>query len=340
MKLGILGVGRIGAMHAGNATRCAAVDEVVLHDADAPRAAALAADLGAGGGAEVRAAADVGALFAAVDAVLVATPSATHPAVVTAALGAGLPVLCEKPLALDPGEVARLADLADAEGVPLVVGFQRRFDPALTAMRAAVAAGEYGPVYLVRALAMDHRAPPMDYVATSGGIFVDQLIHDLDALPWLLGEPVVSVHATGSVVVDPAFAEVGDVDTAVVTLTFASGALGVVVGGRSNGGGYDNRLELSAERASVTAGLDASTPLTSLEPGVAAPVDPYPSFVDRWARAYAAELDAFAAIAARGAPNVSPARDSLHALAVAQACRRSLDEGRTVTVAAGAGVAA
>ncbi len=230
MKLGILGVGRIGAMHAGNATRCAAVDEVVLHDADAPRAIALAAELGAVAGVAVRAADDVDDLFATVDAVLVATPSATHPAVVTAALGAGLPVLCEKPLALDPAEVARLADLADAAGVPLVVGFQRRFDPVLTAMRTSITAGEYGPVYLVRALAMDHRPPSMDYIATSGGIFVDQLVHDLDAIPWLLGEPVVSVHATGSVVVDPAFADAGDVDTAVVTLTFASGTLGVVVG--------------------------------------------------------------------------------------------------------------
>ncbi len=350
MKLGILGVGRIGAMHAGNAAASAAVEEVVLHDADAPRATALARDLsggegpragggggGRGGRAAVRAVADVEELFAAVDGVLVATPSATHPAVVTAALGAGVPVLCEKPLALDPEEVVILADLADAAQVPLVVGFQRRFDPALTAMRAAIASGEYGRVYLVRALAMDHRPPSMDYIATSGGIFVDQLVHDLDALPWLLGEPVVSVHATGAVLVDPAFADADDVDTTVVTLTFASGALGVVVGGRSNGGGYDNRLEISAELASVTAGLDAATPLTSLEPGVAAPVDPYPSFTDRWARAYAAELEAFAAIAAHGAPNPSPARESLHALAVARACGRSLREGRPVPVdAAGA----
>ena len=331
MRLGILGVGRVGAMHAADAVRSresgGRIGHVVVHDADAPRAAALAADLG------VDAATDVDALFASVDGVLVATPSATHPAVVAAALGAGLPVLCEKPLALDPAEVERLADLADAAGVPLVVGFQRRFDPALGAVRAAIAAGEYGRVYLVRALAMDHRPPSMDYVATSGGIFVDQLVHDLDALPWLLGESVTSVHAVGAVLVDPGFAAVGDVDTAVVTLTFASGTLGVVVGGRSNGGGYDNRVEISAEHASVTAGLDASTPLTSLEAGVAAPTDPYPGFIERWAPAYAAELEAFASIAAGEAPNPSTARDSLHALAVARACALSLREGRTVTVA-------
>lgn len=335
MRLGVLGVGRIGAMHAANAARSAAsggrIERVVLHDADRPRAAALAAELG------VAVAADTDELFAGVDGVLVATPSATHPAVASAALAAGLPVLCEKPLALDPAEVVRLADLADAEGVDLVVGFQRRFDPALNRARAAIAAGQYGRVYLVRALAMDHRPPSMDYVAGSGGIFVDQLVHDLDALPWLLGERVVRVHATGAVVVDPAFARVGDVDTAVVTLTFASGALGVVVGGRSNGGGYDNRVEISAELASVTAGLDRSTPITSLEEGVAAPVDPCPGFVERWAPAYAAELEAFAAIVAGEVANPSTARGSLHALALAQACGTSLREGRAVDVTDSAG---
>ena len=329
MRLGILGTGRIGAMHAANAARSRAsggrVEDVVLHDADPARAAVLAAELGA------RAVADVDELFAAVDGVLVATPSATHPAAVAAALGAGLPVLCEKPLALDPDEVERLAETADAAGVPLVVGFQRRFDPALVAMRAAIAAGEYGRVYLARALAMDHRPPPPGFVATSGGIFVDQLVHDLDALPWLLGDRVVSVHATGAVLVDPGFAQVGDVDTAVVTLTFASGPLGVVVGGRGNGGGYDNRVEISAELASVTAGLGPSTPITSLEAGVPAPTHPYPGFAERWAPAYAAELETFAAVAA-GAPNPSPARDGLHALAVADACGRSLREGRSVEV--------
>lgn len=328
MRLGILGVGRIGAMHAANAARSAAsggrVDRVVLHDADGPRAAALAAELG------VDVAASTDELFAGVDGVLVATPSPTHPAVASAALAAGLPVLCEKPLALDPVEVVRLADLADAEGVDLVVGFQRRFDPALNRARAAIAAGEYGRVYLARALAMDHRPPSMEYVAGSGGIFVDQLVHDLDALPWLLGERVVRVHATGAVVVDPAFASVGDVDTAVVTLTFASGALGVVVGGRSNGGGYDNRVEISAELASVTAGLDAATPITSLEEGVVAPPSPYPGFVERWAPAYAAELETFAAIVAGDVANPSTARESLHALAVARACALSVSEDRSV----------
>jgi myo-inositol 2-dehydrogenase/D-chiro-inositol 1-dehydrogenase len=334
MRLGVLGVGRIGVMHAANAAASPAVERVTVFDADGARAAQVAAELG------VASATDLQGLLAEVDGVLVATPSPTHPEVVRTALAAGVPVLCEKPLALDPEVVRELAAAADVAGVPLVVGFQRRFDPALRAMRAAIAAGEYGDVYLARAIALDHAPPPMSYVATSGGMFVDQLIHDLDALPWLVGQPVVRVQATGSVLVDPGFADAGDVDTSAVVLTFASGALGVLTAARANGGGYDNRIEITAQKASVTAGLDARTPLTSLEAGVPAPRDPYPGFLERFATAYAAEVAAFADIAAGRAENPSPALDSLVALQLAEACRTSVREGRAVDLeplAAGAG---
>lgn len=321
MKLGVLGVGRIGVMHATYAVASPAIDEVTVFDTDPARAEEVAQQVGA------RSSADLDAVLAHCDGVLVATPSPTHPAVVLAALAAGVPVLCEKPLALEPEVVRELATAADAAGVPLVVGFQRRFDPAIVAMREGVHSGAYGQVYLARAVSMDHVPPPLDYIAGSGGIFLDQLVHDLDALPWLLGERVVRVHATGSVLVHPAFAEAGDVDTTAVVLTFASGALGVLTAGRANGGGYDNRIELSAEHASVTAGLDSHTPLTSLEPGVPAPVDPYPGFVQRFATAYQAEIAAFAEIAAGRTVNTSPALDSLHALEVAAACATSVRSG-------------
>lgn len=324
MKLGVLGVGRIGVMHATCAARSAAVREVTVFDTDGARAAAVAEQVGA------RASDDLAAVLAHVDGVLVATPSPSHPELVRTALEAGVPVLCEKPLALQPDVVRELAAAADAAGVPLVVGFQRRFDPAVRAIRDGIASGAYGTVYLARAVAMDHVPPPPAYIAGSGGIFADQLVHDLDALPWLLGERAVRVQATGSVLVDPAFADAGDVDTAVVVLTFASGALGVLTAGRANGGGYDNRIEVSAQHASVTVGLDARTPLTSLEVGVDAPVDPYPGFMERWAIAYRAEIAAFADVVAGRAENPSPPLDSLHALELAEACGRSLREGGRV----------
>ncbi len=324
MKLGVLGVGRIGAMHARYAAASPAVSEVTVFDTDAVRAAAAAAVVGA------RAGSNLTEVLSHCDGVLIATPTVTHPDLVRIALAAGVPVLCEKPLAFEPDTVRELAAAADAAGVPLVVGFQRRFDPAITAMREGIRSGRYGKVYLVRAVAMDHVPPSLDYLAGSGGIFVDQLVHDLDALPWLVGERVVRVYATGSVLVDPAIADVGDVDTAAVLLTFASGALGVLTTGRANGGGYDNRIEISAQYASVTAGLDARTPLTSLEIGVAAPTNPYLGFMERFATAYQSAVTTFADIVSGRAENPSPALDSLHALEIAAACGISLREGGPV----------
>ena len=326
MHLGILGVGRIGQMHARHAMDCPQVTSLTLYDTDEVRAKELADELGATGSGDLR------AVLAAVDGVLVATPTPTHPDTVGAALAAGVHVLCEKPLAADAATITHLhARVPD--GVHLVVGFQRRFDPAYTAIREAVLAGEYGVVYLVRAAAFDRTPPAAEYIATSGGIFRDQLVHDLDALPWLLGQRVSVVQATGSVLVDSAFATAGDVDTAAALLRFTGGAIGVVCGGRRNGGGYDNRLELFAERASVSTGLDERTPLTSMEPGAAGPHHPYEHFTTRWALAYRQELEVFADVIAGRAAKPSPALDGLHSLEIAQACELSRRSGLPVHIA-------
>ncbi len=333
MHLGIVGVGRIGRMHARHAMECGRFDAVTLYDTDELLAKEHAERLGVAGTSEL----DV--VLSRADAVLVANPTPYHGETVRAALAAGVHVLCEKPLAMDATTITELAALVPA-GVHLVVGFQRRFDPAYTRIRRAVAAGEYGTVYLARATAFDHEPPDLGYIATSGGIFRDQFVHDLDSLPWLLGERVESVRATGSVLVDPAFAEAGDVDVAAVVLGFAGGAIGLVAGGRRNGGGYDNRLELFAERASVATGLDDRTPLHSLEPGAAPPPDPHRQFTTRWAGAYRRELEVFADIVAGRAENPSPPLDSLHSLEIALACGLALRTGRTVTIAPDGTIAA
>lgn len=329
MHLGILGVGRIGQMHARHAADCTRITSLTLYDTDELRAKELADELGTAGSS------DLDAVLAAVDAVLIATPTPTHADMVRAALVAGLHVLCEKPLAADTITIRDL-HRGVPDGVHLVVGFQRRFDPAYTAIRAAIAAGEYGVVYLVRATTFDHRPPDPAYIATSGGIFRDQFIHDLDVLPWLLGERVTTVQAAGGVLVDPAFEAADDVDTAAVMLRFGSGTIGVVCGGRRNGGGYDNRLEVFAERASVGTGLDEHTPLTSLEPASLrfgeAPRHPHEHFMTRWEQAYRHELELFADITAGRAENPSPALDSLHSLEIAQACELSRRTNRSVHI--------
>lgn len=326
MKLAVLGVGRIGRMHAQYALESPAVEEVRFYDVDSAAAAAAAADLG------ILSEPDLPALLDWADGALIATPTPVHEQSVLACLDAGLPVLCEKPLALDPVVVERLAAAADRAGVPLVVGFQRRFDPEATAIRAGIASGEYGTVYLVRAVAMDARPPSVEYIAGSGGIFIDQLVHDLDALPWLLGERVVRVSATGAVLVDPRIGEAGDVDTTAVVLTFASGAIGVITAGRRNGDGYDNRWEISAEHVSVTAGLSGRTPLRVLGAPDLLTGPAWPGFQERWETAYRAEIAGFADVVAGRLANPSPARDGLHALEIAAACQESMTTGRPVDI--------
>ncbi len=333
MRIGITGVGRIGVMHATNLARVAGVDEVLLHDPVPGRAAAQAGRLASGGsgGPVVRAVETLPELLAAVDGVLVATPTPTHAQVAGAALDAGVATLCEKPIAGDLETMRAVIERAERTGTPLLVGFQRRFDPAISELKRRIVAGEVGDLYLVRAIAMDAVPPDPEYIPTSGGIFRDLFIHDLDAVPWLVGRPVVSVHATGSVLVDPAFAAAGDVDTAAVTLVFEGGVIAQLSGGRRDGGGYDHRIEVIGSGQALTAGLDDRAPITSLEPGGHDPRgNGYPGFPERFGRAYANEMAVFVDVVAGRVANPSPARDSLVSLALAEACERSLHSGGPV----------
>jgi myo-inositol 2-dehydrogenase/D-chiro-inositol 1-dehydrogenase len=332
MRIGVAGVGRIGAMHAANLAALGGVDEVVLADGLAGRAEQVASGLG------VSAATDLGDLFEQVDAVVIATPTNTHPALVRNAIGARVPALCEKPIAGERHEMRSLVEEVEASGVPVVVGFQRRFDPAIVELKRRLVAGELGEVYLVNARGHDAAPPDFGYLPTSGGIYRDLLIHDLDAVPWLVGEPVVKVYAAGSVLVDGAFADADDVDTTAVTLTFAGGALAVITGGRHDPRGYDHRIEVLGSHDSLAVGLDPRTPLSSLEPdGPQAGADAYPGFSERFQRAYRNEVAVFVEVVAGRAENPSPVRDSLVSLELALAAERSRREGRPVSLSPLAG---
>jgi myo-inositol 2-dehydrogenase/D-chiro-inositol 1-dehydrogenase len=326
MRIGVAGVGRIGTMHAAHLASLPAVDEVLLYDPVDGRATTAAATLD-----KVRPTDTTAGLIEQADGVLVATPTDTHPALVRACLAAGTPVLCEKPIAADLDEMARLVDEIDKRGTPVLVGFQRRFDPAVVELRRRIATGELGPIYHVRATGFDANPPDLGYLPSSGGIFRDLLIHDLDAVPWLVGEPVTEVYASGSVLVDRAFADADDVDNAVVLLRFAGGAHAVLAGGRHDPLGYDHRIEVLGGKDSVAVGLDPRTPLTSLEPdGPQAGPDAYPGFPERFRRAYLNEMRVFADVIAGRAENPSPARDSLVSLRLAEACERSRRTGEPV----------
>lgn len=328
MRIGLIGTGRIGSFHAGVLARHPEVGSLVVADADAGRAASVAAALGA------EAVPDVTALLGrGPDAVVIASATAAHAELIARAARAGLPVFCEKPIALDvPGTLAALAAVAEA-GTELQLGFMRRFDAGYRAAREAVRAGRLGRLHTVRTVSSDPEPPPAAYLPLSGGLFRDCMIHDVDAVRWVTGREVVEVYARGADGGPAVFREAGDVDTAAALLVLDDGTLVTATATRCNGAGYDVRMELAGDRDQLAVGLDERTPLTSLEPhSPAPPPKPWPGFLERFAPAYEAELDAFVRLVRGGAPNPCDGYEALAALRVAEACERSRREGRAVRV--------
>ncbi|MEV6103665.1 Gfo/Idh/MocA family oxidoreductase [Streptomyces sp. NPDC051940] len=329
MRIGVMGTGRIGAFHAACLARHPDVRSLVVTDADPARAAEVAAQTGA------RAVPTPDEVLACgVDAVVVAAATSAHAELIGTAARAGLPVFCEKPVALDlPGTLAALAE-ARAAGVELQLGFMRRFDAGYRAAREAVRTGALGRLHTVRATTSDPAPPPAAYLPLSGGLYRDCLIHDFDILRWITGREVTEVFAYGSDAGPPAFREAGDVDTAAVLLTLDDGTLATATSTRVNGAGYDVRMELAGELDQIAVGLDARTPLTSVEP-TAPPRGgkPWQGFLERFAPAYEAELDAFLRVARGELANPCDGGEALSALYVAEACEVSRRERRPVAVA-------
>ena len=278
--LAVIGLGRIGAFHAETLGGLAGVDELVVTDERPEVTAAVADKLGARAVPDARA-----ALAAGVDGVVIAAATPAHARLILAAVEAGIPVFCEKPIAFTAAEsrevVARLADST----VPVQIGYNRRFDPAYVAAYEAVRAGELGRLTTVRSTTMDPAPPPPAYVAASGGIFRDCSVHDFDIVRWIVGREVVEVYATGTDHGEAMFAEAGDAASAQTLLTFDDGTLGVVSNTRYNGRGYDCRLELHGSTDTVVAGWDPSVPVRNLTPGETFPHGaPHQFFMDRFTR--------------------------------------------------------
>ncbi len=329
MRIGLVGVGRIGVRHAETLRDLADVDDLFLADVDVDHARKAA---GAVGGVR---AGSVTELFASgPDGVVIAAATGAHAELVAMAADAGVAVFCEKPLAPDiAGTRDTLARVAKA-GIPLQMGFQRRFDAGFLAARSALAAGDLGRLHLVVACTLDPSPPHASYIPTSGGIFRDCSVHDIDAVRWATGHEVVEVCATGANRGADFFAAAGDVDTASAVLTLDDGTLVAMAASRYNGAGYDVRLELHGSRQTAVAGLDDRAPLASAEPGTTWPDgSAYPNFAERFAAAYSAELRAFVDVAAGRAESPCRGEDALEALYVAEACELSRREGRSVRMA-------
>ncbi|MGQ0574845.1 MAG: Gfo/Idh/MocA family oxidoreductase [Pseudonocardia sp.] len=321
--IGLAGLGRMGRIHAGNlAHRCSAARLAGVFDASD----AVAREVGERLGVPWTTSYD--RLLASCDAVAVATPTGTHADLVVAAAAAGRPVFCEKPISPDRAATLDVLDAVRVAGVALQVGFHRRFDPDWVSVAARLP--ELGEVMLFRTSLRDMTAPSPAFIAGSGGFFVDVTVHDLDVARWLVGE-VVEVSAHGAAI-DPAFAEVGDVDTAVVVLRFASGALGVIDNNRRAGYGYECSTELLGTRASAR--IETPRHVEWRTPGLASHELPS-DFEQRFPAAYADELDAFARCVRDGTPPRVTGLDALAAFDLARAADRSWRHRRPVAVEPG-----
>ena len=328
MRLGLLGLGRIGAFHAETLAGLPAVEELVLSDPVPALAEQVAGRLGA------RIAGSPGAVLASgVDGMVIAAPTGFHTELIELCVAAGLPTFCEKPVARDSDEAARLARLVADADVQVQIGYPRRFDPAFAAVRAAVADGDLGVIHTVRSTTLDPAPPPRAYLAASGGIFRDCAVHDFDAVRWVTGQEVTEVYAAGTNQDAEWFGELGDVHTASAVLTLNGGALAVVSNTRYNARGHDVRLEVHGTRDSMAAGLGPGLPLRSAEPGVSFPDGkPFTFFMDRLAGAFRAELSAFTEVVAGQRTSPCTVADAIETGLVAEACTLSLREHRPVQI--------
>jgi myo-inositol 2-dehydrogenase/D-chiro-inositol 1-dehydrogenase len=324
MRLGLIGLGRIGAFHAETLTGLG-IDLVV---ADA--VPAVTERVAARHGAEP-AASPATLLAAGLDGLVIAAATDAHPQLILAGVEAGLPVFCEKPVARGAAEAAEV--LRHCAGARVQIGFNRRFDAGVVAARDALRGGELGWLHTVRSTTMDPAPPPPGYVAGSGGIFRDCSVHDFDTVRFVTGREVTEVYATGSNRGDPVFAEAGDVATATAVLTLDDGTQAVVSNTRYNGRGYDVRLELHGSADSIAAGLGDRLPLRSAEPGATFPAGPpHQNFMDRFAPAYRRELAAFTEVVAGERESPCTVADAVEAGWIAEGCTLSLHERRPVTM--------
>jgi myo-inositol 2-dehydrogenase/D-chiro-inositol 1-dehydrogenase len=325
MRIGLIGAGRIGALHARLLKDLDGVDELLLADADAGRAADLARTVGA------TAIGDPRSVIAAADGVVIAAATSAHGALVRECLAAGVPTYCEKPLGETLPDAIALAGEIEASGIPFQLGFQRRFDAGYGEARRMVTSGELGTVYAFRLAGHDPAPPHEAYIPTSGGLFKDFSVHDFDIIRWLLGREVAEVYAMGAVRGFPMFAKYGDVDTAAVSMRMDDDTLGVLTVARHDPLGYDVRAELFGSRDSISVGLGPHMPMRSVEPGVPPPAGPaWPDFLVRFEDAYRSELAGFLALARGERASPCTARDGVESLRIAEAADRSMAEHRPI----------
>ncbi len=327
LKVGLLGAGRIGQVHAVNISRHPASRLVAVSDVHASAADCVAEAWGA----TVRSSDEIIA-DPAIDAVLIATSTDTHSDLIEAATQAGKAVLCEKPVDLSLERARSCQAVAAATGQPVMIGFNRRFDRSFSAMKTALDGGEIGRAELLAITSYDPAPPPIAYVKVSGGLFRDMMIHDFDMAHFMMGEAPERVSAVGSSLVDPEIGEAGDVDTAVATLTYRDGRIAVIRTSRRAAYGYDQRAELLGSDGLLQVENKLETSLIKSTADGVTGAKPTYFFLERYMPAYEAEWAAFVDLVLNDGPNPVSLEDGVTALAMAEAATRSAASGVPVAL--------
>ena len=327
IPIALFGAGRIGKVHAANIARHPQTRLAAVVDVYAPAAEALAAQYGA----RVASAEEI---FTDPDipAILIGSATDTHADLIEAGARAGKTIFCEKPIDLSVERVQRCLQVVDEHKAKLFVGFNRRFDKNFRALKSALEHGHIGMPELVQITSRDPGPPPAEYIKVSGGLFKDMMIHDLDMACWLVGDSPVAVSASGSSLVSSDIAAAGDIDTAVVTLRFAGGALAVITNSRRAAYGYDQRIEVHGSNGMLQAGNVLENTLVKSNSSGVTSEKPLHFFLERYADAYRAELEHFVKVVQGEAEPEVSGLEGERALLLAEAAQRSLETGRVQTL--------
>lgn len=328
IKIGLIGAGRIGRVHAGHlAHRIAGANLVAVADIFVDAAEKLAADL------QISAAYDDHRAIIEddeIEAVVVCSSTDTHAQMIQEAAEAGKHIFCEKPIALDLATIDRALAAVEVAGVKLQVGFNRRFDPSFRRVRDLVASGDLGTPYLLRITSRDPEPPPIEYVKVSGGIFLDMTIHDFDMARFLVNSEVEEIYAAGAVLVDPEIGEAGDIDTAIITLRFANGVLGTIDNSRKAVYGYDQRVEVFGSDGVAIAGNETPDTVVHINAVSTSSAKPVYFFVERYAESYVAEMQSFIECVQQNKEPAVTGIDGRIPVVMGYAAQRSYEENRPV----------
>ena len=328
INVGLIGAGRIGRLHAEHLSyRIPEANLVVVSDIAAEAAEKVASDFQIS-----EAVTDHRRIMEneAVEAVAICSSTDTHSRLIEEAAAAGKHIFCEKPIDLELGKIDRALAAADRAGVKLQVGFNRRFDPNFQRAQKIVASGKIGVPHIVRITSRDPEPPPVEYVRVSGGIFLDMTIHDFDMACFLVDSEVEEIYAAGGVMIDPDIGKEGDIDTAMITLRYESGALGTIDNSRKAVYGYDQRVEVfGSEGVVIVSNRTPDSAMISNAEGVHSAL-PLFFFVERYTEAYIAELKAFIKCIQQDTDPPATGADGRVAVVMGYAAKKSYIENRPV----------